>query len=189
MQSSRRSSSAEQQLSARPADLLIVIAIKVIMPLVPLAFLVWAFNMMMSTEVTGIYNGLIPGNGAITLDLQENDDNLSGEVILLHRQHFPVVEGTMTGDNKMRILLKLPSHDAGPALSNAAASDLKALSAVEREPLICIEATKNQNDLEGQISFNGAENSFTATRASLSTFFGKRWINRCSKYLGIDIRL
>lgn len=195
------SSSAEKQLSANAGEIFITFAFKVVAPLIPIIGIFWLTSFIVNSEVTGTYRGVIPKLGVIVLTLVEDNEELSGE-LSLRKNRYVISQGKMLGDNKLQISLrKQASGDAIiginpgstqmklPKLSSVPEDLSSFKSAISQPALLTIEAIKDQNDINGQLHSAEGTFKFKATRNAFSSFFGKRWINRCLNYFGIKIKL
>lgn len=215
MQSPRKSEGSNKSLSASATDLVLTFVFKTAIPLIPIIAIFVLASVVMNMEVNGLYRGSIPGIGALALDLQEDNDKLSGTLVLGQRNRFVIAEGKMLDDNSMEIECKKPgaadingisngqpptdrSKSKSPvnpgessipeSLDENAIPDTAIEDATKLEPAlptIKINATKDQNILRGTLEKDGQKVHFMATRNSFSSFFGKRYITRTLKYIGI----
>lgn len=192
----------KKSFSAGLWETVLTFFVKTVFPLIPIVILVWAVTMILNMEVAGVYRGVIPGIGAIMLDLNEEDEQLSGRITLRQHEHYSIVDGKMIADTKMQMHLQREQPGAISSVSSTAPvskyqslpsesavpDDLSNLSLAvpqSKGPVLSIEATKEQNNLDGTLSMDGKEIHFHAYRNSLSSFFGKRWFNRTLSYFGL----
>lgn len=199
MRSLGKSGAADRKISVGPTELLLIFLFKTVIPLLPIAGIIWLASVIMDTEITGTYRGLSkPPIGELQLNLQEDDEQLSGTLSIARRSRYQIEEGKMTSDKNMQITLQkvLPgtsivgvqAKDAVKQVSEAQMpSNLQGVESAAKfaGPIMELSATKNQNELDGQFKLQGKTYSFTAQRSSFSAFLGRRWIKRTLAYFGL----
>lgn len=178
MSSSLRGAS-QKSFTAQAWDGLIGFFIKTLMPLIPIAGVFWLISFLMNSEITGTYRGMVdpdeltksPLRGAMMLDLEENNDQLSGFVVFKQDLRYKVDTGRMIDENKLQMKLSQQS------ITN---------DGEKRE--LTFDATKDQNVLRGVIH-DGVHNvPVRLNRSSTSSFFGKRWFVKTLNYFGAGIK-
>lgn len=170
MSSSLRGS-AGKSFTAQAWDGITTFFVKTVMPLIPIALIVWLVSSIMNAEITGTYQGMTPVTGAISMNLDENNDVLTGNVVFKADVNYNISSGKMIDENKMQLHLV---QQYGPGEND------------KRE--LTFDGTKDQNVLNGVIH-DGAQNiSVRLTRGSTSSFFGKRWFVRTLNYFGAGIK-
>ncbi len=212
MRSLRKTDPSAKPLSATIWDGILQFVFKIAIPLIPILAIVLVAGMIMNMEVTGLYQGVTPGIGAISLDLVEDNDQLSGSLILRNKQRYTIISGKMLDDTRMQIELKPRSADDVSAVNltnnpkRVGKTELSQSKPIPEsmvpdglsdippainpkvevvEQLIEIEASKDQNTLSGTLERGGQKTQIRATRNSFSSFFGKRYITRTLRYFGI----
>ncbi|MBX9724869.1 MAG: hypothetical protein K2X81_25920 [Candidatus Obscuribacterales bacterium] len=215
MRSPKKTEGSNKSLSANATDLALTFFFKTAIPLIPIIAIFVLANVVMNMEINGLYRGNVPGIGALALDIQEDNDKLSGSLVLGQRNRFVIAQGKMLDDTSMEIeckkrsasdinaisdeqnpgnssnskTLNSPTESTIPeSLDEKAIPDQVAEETKKSEttvPTIKITATKDQNTLRGTIEKDGQSVHFMATRNSFSSFFGKRYIMRTLKYIGI----
>ncbi len=196
--SGSKDKTAQSSLSARAWDGLIIFFFKTVIPLIPIAAVFFLLSYVINMEISGSYDGDVTGLGAITLVLVENDDRLTGSMIL-RQDRFQIIEGKVLEDKHLQIRLAknsesaisgvLPAQAQAQAAStqNRASQPTQIAGEPENADQLFIDAIKDQNEITGKLEFKGQTRSFTASRSAFSAFFGTRWINRALKPFGLKI--
>lgn len=177
MSSSLRGS-AEKSFTARAWDGVVTFILKTAIPLIPIALIFWLVGLIVNAEITGTYRGMTtlveaPPDmaGAVTLNLEENDEKLTGFIVFRADNRYDISSGKMIDENKMQLHL---AQQYGQGEND------------KRE--LTFDGTKDQNVLSGVIH-DGAQNiEVKLTRGSTSSFFGKRWFVRTLNYFGAGIK-
>ena len=198
----RKESSAEKIFAPSAADRLLQFCLKTLIPLIPLTAIFIVSSLVINAEISGRYSGSSPSGGAVVLDIQEDNESLSGSV-LLGRKRYQIVEGKMLNENQMEMKLEKLSSESVLGLSAEKSYKFKSANdglpegnqplpelsgeKTEKKEVLTLKASKDQNELNGDIM--GAEKSykFSASRSVFTAFFGRRWLNRCLSYVGIRI--
>lgn len=163
---------AGKSLSAQAWDGITVFLVKTAFPLIPIALVVWLVGAILNAEVAGTYRGMTPITGAMELELNEDNDLLSGYVIFKANDRYDIESGKMLDDNKMQLKLVQAS---GPSEND--------------KKYLVFDGTKEQNILLGTIHAGVQTIPIRLTRSSTSSFFGKRWLTRTMNYFGTGIKL
>ena len=200
----RKDTRADKIFKSTAKDAAIAFVFKTIVPLVPIALIVYAVSFVVNLEVTGDYAGVAQGLGVLKLSLKENKEELGGNMILRRGEHYQIIDGKMLDDNRMEIHLSKAKgaenlgdiSASGDLAKNKTKddSDSKVEGGLIDNPAAAaatdatIEARKEQNDIRGTLQIDANTSNFTVTRSSFTALLGKRWINRVLDYVGIKIR-
>lgn len=175
--------------------------VKTLIPLIPIAGFIYGFSLFVNAEISGHYTGVADSIGAVSLDLNEDQEALSGTV-MLGQKRFKITDGKMLSDYKMQLQILEESRRSRSKLDTSAPSGTNFKQANDN---LSIESLKNtetstgkvalqgqiaaqkegQNHLSGQISLENQVFSFNADRNSFASFAGQRWLRRLLKTVGI----
>ncbi|MBX9570206.1 MAG: hypothetical protein K2X77_15010 [Candidatus Obscuribacterales bacterium] len=169
---------AEKSFTAQAWDGIVTFILKTVIPLIPIALIVWLLCVIMNAEVTGTYQGMTslaeaPPDlaGAIAMHLNEENDKLTGNVIFKADIKYEITSGKMLDDNKMQLQME---QQYGPNEND--------------KRVLTFEGAKDQNVLNGVIHDGTLNINVRLTRGSTSSFFGKRWFVRTLNYFGAGIK-
>jgi hypothetical protein len=202
----RKETRADKIFKTTAKDAAIAFVFKTIVPLIPLALIVYAVSFIVNLEITGDYTGQAQGLGVLNLNLKENKDELSGNMVLCRSAHYQIVDGKMLDDNRMEIhLSKTKSAELLAGVEATSELSKKSNPTVESDSKIegglvdnpsaasttdaTIAARKEQNDIRGTLQIDGTSSRFTASRSPFTALLGKRWINRVLDYFGVKIKI
>ena len=194
--------SSQQALAGRPTDALFVFALKVLVPLVPILGLFIAITYFLNLEITGVYEGSSEKTGFIRLLLDEEQDRLTGNLILRADDRYKIVEGKMIDDTHMEIVCRKNTASAISGLEqksklsynsnnneSSIPENISATPALVQEeaigPEIKFQGTKDQNTINGTLHMGTQVANVELIRNSFSAFFGWRWFHRILKSIGI----
>lgn len=169
---------AGKSFTAQAWDGIITFILKTVIPLIPIALVVWLVGVIMNAEITGTYLGMTtlveaPPDlaGAVAMYLVEDNDKLTGDVTFKADNRFQITSGKMIDENKMQLYL---AQQTGPGEND--------------KRVLTFEGSKDQNVLNGVIHDGLLNIKVKLTRGSTSSFFGKRWFVRTLNYFGAGIK-
>ena len=163
--------SAQKSFSAQAWDGITVFFLKTVIPLIPVAGIFYLVCMIINAEITGTYRGVTPATGAITMEINEDNEALKGTVIFKRDIRYEIVDGKMLDESKMKLKLV---QKFGPGENE--------------KRVITFEGEKDQNILNGVLHDGPANIQVRLVRSSTSAFVGKRWLTRALNYFGAGIK-